>query len=110
MSFLNEKTRQFEMDMTFLRNVMLQVYIWMALGLLTTAGVAFATIESGLVNNITGGMVLLAVIVELGLVIGLRSMVWRMSPAMAIGTFFVYAGSMGSPFRCCSWPTPLAQL
>lgn len=94
----NEKTHQHSMDMTFLRNIMVQVYIWMALGLLTTAGVAAATIESGLVNNITGGIVLLAIIAELGLVIWLRASIFNMSPSRALAVYFAYAGLNGITF------------
>lgn len=98
--FNNEQTNQLDrvFDLHFLRNIMLQVYIWMALGLFMTAGVAVVTLESGLADNITGGMVLLALIVELGLVIGLRAMVWQMKPITALGTFFVYAAINGFTF------------
>lgn len=97
MSFFNEKTNQFEniLDLPFLRNIMAQVYIWMALGLMLTAGVAFATIESGLVESINGGVILLAFIVELGLVIGLRAVIYRISPMLAVGLFFLYAAING---------------
>lgn len=98
--FNNEQTNPWDrvFDLHFLRNIMLQVYIWMALGLFMTAGVAVVTLESGLADNITGGMVLLALIVELGLVIGLRAMVWQMNPLTALGTFFVYAAINGFTF------------
>lgn len=92
----NELNRVF--DLHFLRNIMVQVYVWMALGLMMTAGVAVVTLESGLADNLTGGMVLLAILVELGLVIALRAMVWKMKPITALGTFFVYAAVNGFTF------------
>ncbi len=101
MSFFdNERTNELNrvFDLHFLRNIMVQVYIWMALGLFMTAGVAVVTLESGLADKITGGMVLLAILVELGLVIALRAMVWQMKPITALGTFFVYAAVNGFTF------------
>lgn len=101
MSFFdNEQTNELNrvFDLHFLRNIMVQVYIWMALGLFMTAGVAVVTLESGLADNITGGMVLLAIVVELGLVIALRAMVWQMKPITALSTFFVYAAVNGFTF------------
>lgn len=101
MSFFdNEQTNELNrvFDLHFLRNIMVQVYIWMALGLFMTAGVAVVTLESGLADKITGGMVLLAILVELGLVIALRAMVWQMKPITALGTFFVYAAVNGFTF------------
>lgn len=77
------------------RMVMLQVYIWMTMGLLTTAAVAFATIEAGIADNINPMMFFAAFIVELGLVFWLSARVMQMAPGQAIVLFLTYAAVNG---------------
>jgi uncharacterized protein len=73
--------------------VLRRVYIWMALGLLTTAGVAAFVSTSPLFQVLAGQPFLffILMIAELGLVIGISWGINRISPATAMLLFFVYA-------------------
>lgn len=71
------------------------VYLWMSLGLLVTAGVSFAIAQNEqFVFSIARAWYVI-VFLQLGLVLGLSWGIRRVSPAVATGLFFVYAGSVG---------------
>jgi len=79
-----------------MRLAMRQVYLWMTVGLLLTAGVAYAVVSTPLILLVANQLVFFGlVIAELALVVFLASRVTRMSPATAVGLFFVYAALNG---------------
>lgn len=79
-----------------LQLVMRQVYIWMSLGMLLTAIVAYATVNTALINLATNPIVLLvAIIAEFGLVMGIGFGFSRISSGTAGMLFFVYAALNG---------------
>jgi FtsH-binding integral membrane protein len=79
-----------------LQSIMRQVYVWMGLGLLITAGVAFVTANSPLINLAMNPVALLvAIVAELGLVIGISFGFNRISALTATGLFLVYAALTG---------------
>jgi uncharacterized protein len=84
-------------DETVVRNIMQQVYLWMSLAMLTTAITAFATIESGMTNNLqqSPGLLFGAFILELGLVVGISWGINRISAGLATILFFTYAALNG---------------
>ena len=77
--------------------ILRRVYVWMALGLLTTAGVAAFVSVSPLFQVLAGQPLLFFVlmIAELGLVFGLSWGINRISPAAAMFLFFAYAALNG---------------
>lgn len=80
------------------QQVLQWVYLWMALGALVTAGVAFLTVQSTTLSGLLLGspaVVIGAFIVELLLVFGLSAGMSRLSPAAASVMFFVYAAING---------------
>lgn len=78
-----------------LRPLMRMVYTWMGLGLLTTAAISFLVASNvSLVMTIANAWLIL-LLVQLGLVFGLSMGINRLSPTVAAGMFFVYAGTMG---------------
>jgi len=80
--------------------VLRRVYVWMALGLLVTAGVAAFVSVSPLFGILAGQPLIFFVlmIAELGLVLGLSWGINRISPAAAMLLFFVYAALNGLTF------------
>lgn len=77
---------------------MQRVYLWMALGLVLTAGVAFYVSSSFTLLSLifsSQWVFLGLVLVELGLVIGITRAINRLSPAAAVGLFFLYAAING---------------
>jgi len=80
--------------------VLRRVYVWMAMGLLVTAGTAAIVSVSPLFQVLTGQPLLFFVlmIAELGLVIGISRGINRLAPATAILLFFVYAALNGLTF------------
>lgn len=79
-----------------LQSVMRQVYVWMGLGLLLTAGVAFLTVSTPLINLAANPVILLvAVIAEFGLVLGISFGFSRLSAGVAAILFFMYAALNG---------------
>ncbi|MFL7868113.1 MAG: Bax inhibitor-1/YccA family protein [Anaerolineales bacterium] len=87
------------LDETF-SNVLRRVYVWMALGLLVTAGVA-AFVSVSPLSQVLAGQPLIffaLLIVELGLVVGLSWGINRISPATATLLFFAYAVLNGLTF------------
>ena len=77
--------------------ILRRVYVWMALGLLTTAAVAAFVSVSPLFQVLAGQPLLFfgLLIVELGLVFGLSWGINRVSPATALLLFFAYAALNG---------------
>lgn len=79
-----------------LQPIMRQVYVWMGLGLLLTAAVAYFTVSTSLIYLAANPVVLLiAIAAELGLVLGLGFGLTRLSVGAATALFFVYAGLNG---------------
>ncbi len=79
-----------------LQSVMRQVYTWMVLGLLLTAGVAFATVTTPLVYLAANPIALLiAIIAEFGLVMVISFAFNKLSSFTATMLFFVYAALNG---------------
>jgi FtsH-binding integral membrane protein len=78
------------------RSVLQWVYLWMALGLLVTAGVAFMTVNtSALLNLLATPALWIAVIAELILVLVLSAALPKLSPGLASLLFFAYAALNG---------------
>jgi hypothetical protein len=79
-----------------LRLAMRRVYLWMTVGLLLTAGVAFVVVNTPLLLLAANPIVFFgAIIAEFGLVIFLSARIGRMAPATAVGLFFIYAALNG---------------
>jgi FtsH-binding integral membrane protein len=87
---------QIDLSATFAA-VLRRVYVWMALGLLMTTGVAAFVSVSPLFQVLVGQPLLFFVLMmaELGLVFGLSWGIKRISPATAALLFFVYAALNG---------------
>lgn len=77
-----------------LRAVMLQVYLWMTLGLITTTVVALVFATTGLTASL-GPLLFVAIIGQLGLVFYLSARIYKMEPAAAQRMFLIYAALMG---------------
>ncbi len=79
-----------------LRSVMRQVYVWMVLGMLLTAAMAFVTVTTPLANLAANPAVfLVALLAELGVVVGISLGFSRLSSGAATALFFVYAALNG---------------
>ena len=79
-----------------LHSIMRQVYIWMSLGMLITAGVAYITVSTPLINLAANPIILLvAVVAEFGLVMGISFRFSRFSSGVAAVLFFAYAALNG---------------
>ena len=79
-----------------LQSVMRQVYVWMLFGLLVTAGLAYVTVATPLVNLVANPIVMLVAIVgELGLVLVISLGFNRLSAGAATVLFFAYAALNG---------------
>jgi FtsH-binding integral membrane protein len=79
-----------------LQSVMRQVYVWMVLGMLLTTVVAYMTVSTPLIDLAANPVVLVvAVIAELGAVLGISLGFSRLSSGMATTLFFVYAALNG---------------
>jgi uncharacterized protein len=79
-----------------LQSIMRQVYIWMSLGMLTTAFVAYVTANTVLVNLAENPVVLLvAILAEFGMVLGISFGLKRLSAGVAATLFFAYAALNG---------------
>ena len=79
-------------EQTILRNV----YLWMTLGLLITAGVAFMVIQSGAYQRMLSGMTyLFLIIAEFALVIYLSRNIMSMSTGSAVAAFTGYSALNG---------------
>jgi uncharacterized protein len=81
---------------TNLQSIMRQVYNWMGLGTLLTAVVAYATINTSLINLASNPAVfMVALIAEFGMVLGLSFGFNRLSSGAATVLFFAYAALNG---------------
>ena len=79
-----------------LQSIMRQVYTWMVLGMLVTAGVAYVTATTALINLAANPIILLvAIIAEFGVVLVISRGLNRLSAGMATMLFIVYAGLNG---------------
>ena len=79
-----------------LQSIMRQVYTWMVLAMLITAGVAFVTVSTPLVNLAANPIILIvAMVAEVGLVMGISFGFNKISAGIAAVLFFVYAGLNG---------------
>jgi uncharacterized protein len=80
--------------------VLRRVYVWMAFGLLLTAGVAAFVSVSPLAQILAGQPLIFfgLLIAELGLVLGLSWGINRLSPGLAMLLFFAYAALNGLTF------------
>ena len=79
-----------------LQSIMRQVYVWMGLGTLLTAVVAYATINTSLINLAANpAAFLVAMIAEFGMVLGLSFGFNRLSSGAATALFFAYAALNG---------------
>lgn len=72
-----------------------QAFLWMFIGLLVTAGVAFVVQGNTRLIEFAAGNLLLLFIGQLALVIGISWGINRISASVALGLFFVYAASLG---------------
>jgi len=79
-----------------LQPIMRQVYLWMGLGTLITAFMAYFTVSTPLVNLAANPIILMvAMLLELGLVMGISLGFSRISSGMATALFFLYAALNG---------------
>lgn len=80
-----------------LQSIMRQVYIWMGLGLLLTAAVAYLTVTNSFLTNLAANpiVLLVAVLAELGVVLAISVGFNRLSASAATALFFVYAALNG---------------
>ena len=79
-----------------LNAVMRNVYGWMTMGLLVTAAVALGVSNAGFFPS--QGLMIIAVIAQLGVVLGLSFMINRISATMAGMLFFLYSALTGFTF------------
>jgi FtsH-binding integral membrane protein len=79
-----------------LQSVMRQVYVWMVFGLLVTAGLAYVTVATPLINLAANPIVLMVALVgEFGLVLVISLGFNRLSAGAATALFFAYAALNG---------------
>ncbi len=79
-----------------LQSIMRQVYVWMGLGMVLTAAVAYLTVNTALVTLATNPVILIvALVAEVGLVMGISFGFSRISAAVATTLFLVYAALNG---------------
>jgi FtsH-binding integral membrane protein len=72
-----------------------QAFLWMFLGLLVTAGVAFFVQSNEKLLSFANSFYFLLLIGQLALVVGITAAIRRISASAALGLFFVYAASLG---------------
>src|SRR3954471_12172767 len=72
-----------------------QAFTWMFAGLLLTAAIAFVVQGTPRVPSIARDFFLPAILVELGVVLGISFLINRISALVALGLFFVYAAVNG---------------
>jgi uncharacterized protein len=72
-----------------------QAFLWMFVGLLVTAGVAFFVQSNGRLLSFAADNVLLVIIAQFVLVFGISLGINRISATVALGLFFIYAASLG---------------
>ncbi len=72
-----------------------QAFVWMFVGLLISAGVAFVVQSNATLVDFAADNFLLLIIAQLALVIGISWGINRISATVALGLFFVYAATLG---------------
>jgi len=72
-----------------------QAFAWMFVGLLLTAGVAYAVQSNARLLEFASNSIFLLIILQLGLVVAISAAINRISATAALGLFFVYAASVG---------------
>ena len=72
-----------------------QAFTWMFAGLLLTAGIAFVVQGSPRLLEAGRTLFLPAILVELGVVLGISFLINRISSLVALGLFFAYAALNG---------------
>ncbi len=79
-----------------MQSIMRQVYVWMVLGMLITTVVAYATVNTSLINLAANPVVLLiAIVAEFGVVLGISFGFNRLSSGTATALFVLYAALNG---------------
>ena len=72
-----------------------QAFVWMFVGLMISAGVAFVVQSNETLVRFAAGNFLVLIIAQLALVIGISWGINRISATVALGLFFVYAATLG---------------
>src|SRR4051794_19446783 len=72
-----------------------QAFTWMFAGLLLTAGIAFVVQSNTRLLELGRTLFLPAILVELGVVVGISFLINRISAIVALGLFFAYAALNG---------------
>src|SRR5262245_39147919 len=72
-----------------------QAFLWMFVGLLVTAGVAFVVQSNERLLSFSGSLYFLLLIAQLALVVAISGAINRISATAALGLFFVSSASVG---------------
>jgi hypothetical protein len=72
-----------------------QAFVWMFAGLLVSAAVAWAVLQSPSLTNLVARNYFVLIIAQLGLVMAISFLINRISATVALLLFFVYAASLG---------------
>jgi uncharacterized protein len=72
-----------------------QAFLWMFVGLIISAGVAFFVQSNERLVSFAADNYFILIIAQLGLVIGISWGINRISATVALGLFFVYAATLG---------------
>jgi FtsH-binding integral membrane protein len=72
-----------------------QAFAWMFVGLLLTAGVAYAVQTNDRLLEFAANNLFILLIAQIGIVIAISGAISRISATAALGLFFVYAASVG---------------
>jgi FtsH-binding integral membrane protein len=72
-----------------------QAFVWMFVGLLVSAGVAFFVQSNDRLLEFATGNFFILIIAQLGLVLGISWGIKRISATVALGLFFIYAATLG---------------
>ena len=72
-----------------------QAFTWMFAGLLLTAGVAYLVQTTPRLYDAARGLVFVAILVELGIGIGIQVLIRRITALVALALFFVFAAVNG---------------
>ncbi len=72
-----------------------QAFMWMFVGLIVTAGVAYFVQGNPRLLQFAKENILILIVGQLGLALGIQFGIKRMSGSLALGLFFVYAASLG---------------
>jgi len=75
--------------------VLTQAFVWMFMGLLVTAGIAFVVHDNDALLRFAANNLMLLFIGQIGLALGIQFLIQRLNPVTALGLFFVYAASLG---------------